>query len=115
MPVNDLVVYTKTEQLLYNIYPVLINYPKAEKHALSKQIKDNIIDLLKCISLGNSVPSKRLSYLQEADGYLQTVKVLFRLSRQRKYISRGLAEKLELELYEINKLLAGYIKSAARK
>lgn len=112
MPANDLVVYTRTEQFLYNIYPVLINFPKAEKHALSKDIKEKIINILTYISLGNSVPSKRKVYLQEADGYLQALKVLLRLSRQRKYISKGLSDKLEIELTEINKMLSGYIKSS---
>ena len=85
MPASDLLVYTKTENLLFRLYPVLVNYPKAEKFALSQQIKECLYNTLRCISLGNSVKSKRLTYLQEADGYLQ--------------------------LTEINKLLSGYIKS----
>ena len=111
MPATDLIIYKRVEQLLYGIYPVLINFPKSEKHALSQQIKNEIVELLKNISLGNSVKSRRVAYLQQADGHLQILKVLVKLSRQRRYLSVGFFENTDVELTEINKMLAGYIKS----
>lgn len=114
MPVNDLLVYAKTESLLYRLYPVLVNYPKSEKFALCQQIKDCIFNILKNISLGNSVKSKRITYLQEADGHLQILKVLLKLSRHRKYISNGFFQDIDLQLTEINKMLSGYIKSTRK-
>lgn len=111
MPATDLIVYRRTEELLYRIYPRLINFPKSEKFSLCAEIKQNLFNMLKYISLGNSVKSKRKVYLQEADGHLQILKVLFKLSKQRKYISAGSQEDIDLELTEINKMLSGYIKS----
>lgn len=111
MSVHSLTVYRKTEELLYKVYPRLANYPKAEKFSLCQSIKENFFELLKNISLANSVKSKRKTYLQEADGYLQTLKVLIKLSKQRKYISVGFFREVDLELSEINKLLSGYIRS----
>lgn len=111
MSVQSLKVYKKTEELLYNVYPRLAKYPKSEKFSLCQAIKDNFFNLLKCISLANSVKSKRKTYLQEADGYLQILKVLIKLSKQRKYISIGFFKETDLELTEINKLLSGYIRS----
>lgn len=111
MSASDLIVYRKTEELLYKIYPRLVNFPKSEKFSLCQNIKENFFDLLRCISLGNSVKSKRIAYLQEADGYLQVLKVLIKLSKQRKYISDGFFKDVDLQLTEINKLLSGYIKS----
>ena len=108
-------VYKNTEELLYKLYPKLVNYPKAEKFSLCSEIKDCLFNMLRCISLGTTVKSKRVSYLQEADGYLQTLKVLMKLSRQRKYISVGFYREIDLEMTEINKMLSGYIKSSARK
>lgn len=115
MSVNQLTVYRKTEELLYKVYPRLSNFPKAEKFSLCQNIKENFFDLLKCISLGNSVKSKRLMYLQEADGHLQTLKVLMKLSKQRKYISEGFFKEIDLRLSEINKILSGYIRSVNKK
>lgn len=115
MSANDLVIYKKSEQLLYRLYPILENYPKSEKFALCTQIKECIYNLLKCISMGNSVKSKRLTYLQEADGHLQILKVLIRLSRHKRYVSIGFYEEIDLQLTEINKMLSGYIKSTTNK
>ncbi|HLR58924.1 MAG TPA: four helix bundle protein [Pseudogracilibacillus sp.] len=115
MTVKNMEVYKRTEELLYKYYPRLINYPKSEKFSLCHSIKERFFDLLKCISLGNSVKSKRMVYLQEADGHLQTLKVLVKLSKQRKYISNGFFRDVDLELTMINKLLSGYIRSAFKK
>lgn len=115
MSVGRLEVYKRTEELLYKFYPRLVNYPKSEKFSLCQSIKESFFDLLKCISLGNSVRSKRVVYLQEADGHLQTLKVLIKLSKQRKYISSGFFRDVDLELTMINKLLSGYIRSAHKK
>lgn len=110
--IYELEVYKRTDELLNKIYPVLINYPKSEKFALCQEIKQNFYKLLTGISLGNSVKSKRRTYLQEADGYLQVIKVLMRLSLRRKYISKGFYREVDLELTVINKMLSAYIKAS---
>lgn len=111
---EDLVVQKKTEQLLYKIYPRLVNFPKSEKFCLCQRIKEAFFDIIKYISLGNSVKSKRKTYLQEADAHLQTLKVLIKLSCHRQYISKGFFKEIDIELTEINKLLSGYIKSSVK-
>jgi len=108
---RDLEVYRRTEELLYKIYPRLFKYPKSEKFSLCQSIKNTFFNLLTYISLGNSVKSKRKTYLQEADGYLQSLKVMVKLSKQRKYISVGFFQEIDLELTEINKMLSGFIRS----
>lgn len=113
--VRKLKVYEKAENLMYQVYPRLVNYPKSEKFALCQHIKENFFELLKYIALGNSVKSKRKGYLQKADGHLQVLKVLMDLSEQRKYISKNYHKIVSLELTEINKLLSGYIKSVNKK
>lgn len=115
MAIYELEVYRRTEELLYRIYPRLSNFPKSEKFSLCQEIKNNFFNLLTNISLGNSVKSKRKIYLQEADGYLQTLKVLMKLSKERKYLSKNFYKIIDLELTQINKLLSGYIKSAYKK
>lgn len=96
------------------MYPILINYPASEKFTLCAQIKDCIYNMLKYISMGNKVKSKRLAYLQEADGHLQILKVLIKLSKHRRYISKGFFEEIDMQLSEIGKLLSGYIRSASK-
>lgn len=109
---QDLVLYSKTEQLYFTIYPRLKNFPRAEKYGLCLQIKDHFTELLKRISMAASVKSKRKTYLQEADGYLQGIKMLIKLSAHNKYISQGMHERISVSLTEINRLLVGFIKSS---
>ena len=111
MSKENLVLYKKTENLFFTIYPSLKNYPKSEKFALCQQIKEHFVELLKYISLANSVKSKRKVYAQEADGYLQNLKILFKLSKIQKYINRNFYENIQESLSEINAILVGYIKS----
>lgn len=111
---QELIVKQKAEELLYQVYPRLVNYPKAEKYALAARIKEAFFDVIKYIYLGNSVKSKRKTYLQEADGHLQALKVLMKLSRERRYISKGFFQIIDERILEINKLLAGYIRQSAR-
>lgn len=115
MTKEQLIVYTKTQYLFYEFYPVLRNYPKSEKFSLCKHIKDSFVGLLKSISLGNSVKSKRLYHLQEADAQLETLTVLVDLSKRMKYISKGFYENVDEKLTEIKKLLVGYIKSSVKR
>ena len=61
--VQSLTVYRKTEELLYKIYPRLVNYPKSEKFSLCQNIKEAFFNILTNISLGNSVKSKRKTYI----------------------------------------------------
>jgi four helix bundle protein len=96
---------------LYRIYPALKNFPKAEKYALSQTLKNSFFDILKNISLANKVKSKRIYYSQEADGNLQTLKVLIKLSCKEKYISKTFFRDIDLELTEIGKMIGGFIKS----
>ena len=108
---KNLRLYAKTEYLLYRVYPALKNFPKAEKYALSQQIKNSFFELLKYISLANKVKSKRNHYSQEADGILQVLKVLTKLSCKEKYISKVFFKDIDLELTEIGKMIGGFIRS----
>ena len=103
----------KAEQALYKMYPRLVNFPKSEKHSLCLHIKEAFFGLLQHIALGNAVKSKRKTYLQEADGHLQLLKILVKLAHHRKYISQGFFKEVDVDLSEVNKLLSGYIRSAA--
>jgi hypothetical protein len=115
MVADGLLVFSKAESLFYRIYPSLINYPRGEKYSTVAAIKDNFIGFLTRINQANSVKSKRIMYLQEADACLQTLKMLFRLSVNKKFIKQAFYEDISESLTEVNKLLVGYFKSASNK
>lgn len=109
---TGLAVSRYAEVLLNRIYPALKNFPKCERYALCSEIKRHFYGLIASIEMANSVPSLRKKYAQDADGHLQTIKVLVRLSRNQKYISDGFYKTITEDLTKINMLLSGYIKNS---
>lgn len=97
--------------LLDRIYPALKNFPKSEKFCLTQDIKNCFLEYLTYISRANSVKSKRMTYAQEAEAYLHKIKSLMKLVHSQKYISTGFYKTISLELTEVSKMLAGYIRS----
>ena len=112
---DELLVTKRTLVLFNRVYPSFANFPKAEKFALCAEIKSAFIGIIKKLKMASSVPSKRKGYAQEADGHLQTLKALYWLARSQKYISKPFYRQIDAELSEINKLLSGYIRAAARR
>lgn len=110
----NLEVYRRSEELLNRVYPVLNNFPRHEKFSLVSEIKSCFYKLISSIALGDAVKSKRKTYLQEADGHLQMLKVLMKLSLRRRYISKGFYGDVDEELSHIGRMLSGYIKSTAK-
>jgi len=109
---TNLLLYAKSEELFFKVYKTLRNYPQAEKFALCADIKRDFSSLLRAISLGNSVKSKRVSYLQEADGHLVNLKTWFTIAKKQKYINIPFYEFIIESLSEIKRLLVGFIKSS---
>ena len=71
--------------LLKRIYPALVNYPKAEKYALAQDTKNCFYEYLTYVSRANNVKSKRLVYAQEAEAYLQKIKLNIMLAYHHSY------------------------------
>ncbi len=102
--------YRRVEELLYKIYPTLINYKSNEKFGLVQDIKDTFYGLLKSIALSNKVSSKKNYHLQEADGYLQILKILYKLSDRNKEISHNFWREVDLQITDIEKLITKEIR-----
>ena len=114
---SSLILLAKAESFAITIYSGLKNMPSFERHAMTADIKRTIVNMVTAINLAESVRSKRLTYAQEADGYLESLMLLLRMckSKHLRYISTGFYDRL-YELYDdIKKLLVGFIKSAAKR
>lgn len=109
---TDLIIYKKAEALLDFVYPIVINFPKAEKFALSQEIKQAFYALLRNIMLANNVRYKRRLYQEEADAYLKLLIVLFNVARKQKYISQKKNYQIQVKIEEIGRILGGWMKSS---
>ena len=111
-PSTDLIIYKKAEDLLDFVYPVLINFPNAEKFALSQEIKQAFYALLRNIMLANNIRTKRRLYQEEVDAHLKLLLVLFTVAKKQKYITQKKNVQIQQRLTEIGKLLGGWMKAA---
>lgn len=110
---QQLIIYSKTEHLFYRVYPSLRNFPKIEKWGVAKDIKECFLDILKYMSLANSVKSKRRVYLAEAEGHLHHLTTLWKFSFTRRWISKEFYQQVDELMTEIKKMLSGWIKSSS--
>ncbi len=111
---EKLILERKVEHLLNKeIYPVLQKFPKAEKFSLCQEIKQAFYGLLKAIMLANNIRTKRRHYQEEADAYQKLLLVLISVACEQKYITQKKKHHLQTYLYEIGKLLGGWMKSTS--
>lgn len=66
---KDLTTLKRLTVLMGRVRPALRNFPTIEKFELCSDIRRTFQNALKYISLADSVKSKRITYLQEVDGY----------------------------------------------
>ena len=101
---------TQLESMQDKIYPMLRNFPKSEMHVTSASIRNSLREAISKINQSFKVPSKRLSYAQEADGYLEVLKSDLCLSRRQRFISIGVYDELLTTIFNISKNINSYIK-----
>lgn len=111
-PSTDLIIYKKAEDLLDFVYPVLTNFPHAEKFALCQEIKQSFYALLRNIMLANNIRSRRRQYQEEVDAYIKLLYVLFSVAKKQKYITQKKNTQVQQRLSEIGKLLGGWMKNS---
>lgn len=109
---TDLIIYKKAEALLDFVYPIVINFPKAEKYALAQEIKQAFYALLRNIMLANNIRHKRRLYQEEVDAYLKLLLVLFNVAKKQKYITQKKNVQIQQKIAEIGRILGGWMKSA---
>ena len=108
---TDLIIYKKAEALLDFVYPILINFPKAEKFALAQEIKQALYALLRNIMLANNIRHKRRLYQEEVDAYLKLLLVLFNVAKKQKYITQKKNVQIQQKIAEIGRILGGWMRS----
>lgn len=91
------------------IYPMLKNFPQAEKFGLSQEIKQSCYRLIRATVMANNltVVRKRLEWLDEADAEKTLLLVLTGVARTQKYITQKKILELQDRLNEIGRIIGG--------
>ena len=97
-----------------DVYPLLKNFPQAEKFSLSQEIKQSCYKLIRAAVMANNVPKKRLEWLEVADAEKSLLLVLFGVARTQKYITQKKLLELQGKLNELGRIIGGLQKSVFR-
>lgn len=92
-----------------DVYPLLKNFPQAEKFSLSQEIKQSCYKLIRATVMANNlkVVKKRLEWLDEADAEKTLLLVLFGVARTQKYITQKKLLELQGKLNELGRIIGG--------
>ena len=92
-----------------DVYPLLKNFPVAEKFSLNQEIKQSCYKLIRATVMANNltVVKKRLEWLDEADAAKTLLLVLFGIAKNQKYITQKKLFELQGRLNEIGRIIGG--------
>lgn len=104
----------KVEEFLsYEIYPLLLNFPKSEKFTLNQEIKSACYRLIRAAVMANQpvAPAQRNTWLTEADAEKTMLLVLCGIASSQKYITKKKLLLLQDKLDEIGRIIGGLKKN----
>lgn len=102
----------KAEVLLNkDVYPILINFPKAEKFCICQEIRQAFYRIIRNTILSNNIKRDKLYYLKQIDADLKLLLVLFSISREQKYLTEKKSLYLQEKISELGRITGGLIKS----
>lgn len=109
---EPLLLQKKAEVLLNkDVYPILINFPKAEKFCICQEIRQAFYRIIRNTILSNNIKRDKLYYLKQIDADLKLLLVLFSISREQKYLTEKKSLYLQEKISELGRITGGLIKS----
>ena len=108
---SNLLIYQKYLELIYYTNDILRKYPKVEKFALVKEIKNTLYSGLRFLMYAIKVYNKqeKLKYLNEFDICLHLLKMYIRLSYKYKYITIQNSSTWNNLITDINHMLDNWM------
>ena len=108
---EEMVIFTRTYDLLLWLLPRCERFPKAQRFVLTKRLEDAALDFQEMLFLANAHSGRtRLTHLQTADAHLNKLRLYLRLVRQWEWLTAGQYEHVSKLVTEIGKLLGGWLR-----
>lgn len=100
--------------VLYEItHKLIFKFPKHERYTLGEKIEKTILDAMELFVFANQVSKyEKEKVLLEANGKIELLKILFRISLNCKILENREYLDIEGKLQEIGKMTQGWIKYA---
>jgi hypothetical protein len=111
---EDMVIFTRTFDLLTWLLPCCQKFPKAQRFIVTKRLEDAALDFQEALFHANAHRGTvRLQHLRDADAHLNTLRLYLRFAFQWGWLSSGQYEHVSKMVAEIGKLLGGWLKQSA--
>jgi hypothetical protein len=112
MAQQEMVIFTRTFDLLSWLLPATNNFPSAHRHTFTRRLLDAAFDLRELLEAANHRHGReRQMKLSEADEALDRVRVYVRLAVRWEWLTKGQYQHVAAMLTEIGKLLGGWRKA----
>lgn len=114
---HKLIVWQKSQSLVFLVYKLTENFPRAEEYGLKSQIRRAVISVVLNVVEGNRRESRKeyLHFLNIALGSLTEVEACLELAVGLNFLTKPEYEKSEALLNEVGRLLTALIKSIKSK
>ncbi len=106
---EDYPVFEKWTKILDWILDTVEKFPKSARFSLASRIANIALDVMEKIIEAIYIKN-RLYILRDINLYIEKLRVLFRISMTRKYISMRQYEFISLEITNFGKMIGGWIK-----
>ena len=107
MNYDKLVLFQKIYDLILEIHPIIITFPKNERFTLGQKMENTLLSILEIVIVIN-LKKVSSNYFRKIDVELQKLKIFIRLSKDLRFISIKTYGSLEEKVIEIGKILGGF-------
>lgn len=107
-------IFVRWEKLLDWLLDATEKFPKSVRHTFSNRVVNMALDITERIVEAAYSRNKR-DILVRANLELEKLRVLMRISHKRQYLSTKSYEHAVKELYEVGRMLGGWIKEQQNK
>lgn len=113
---DDLVILTRTFDLLSWLLPHVESFPRAQRFFVTQRLVDAALDFQEALFEANARTGKtRLSHLEAADAHLNKVRLYLRLADQWRWSSSGQYQHVSAMIAEIGRLLGGWLRQTRKE
>ena len=112
---DDLIIFTRTLDLLDWLLPKAERFPKIYRTTVTQRLMDAALDFQEALFDAHShTGTSRLTHLRRADSALDKLRLYIRLTHRWHWLNDGQYEHVSRMIAGIGKLLGGWIKQAAQ-
>lgn len=108
-------IFVKTYELYKIFYEYLSSFPRKDRYTLGQKCEAVLLEILEAVIVAGSLSKQeKLPILKKASIKIDTLRVLFSLSKDLNIIENKKYMVLESYLSEIGKMFGGWIKSTSK-